>query len=522
MNRIITSETTGYQPVRAARGTAISCKGWQQEAALRVVMNGLDPEVAEKPGKSIACAGGGRGEAVRDWTSLAAIVAALQSLENDETLLVQPGEAAGIFRTYADAPRVLIAGGTWMYVGAQMALQESYEIFAAAGRKHFQSDLAGKLIASGGMGGRGGAQALAATLHGAAFLGIDVDGEHIKRRVKSGYCDVMVNDLDEALRILKNAVRKREATSVGLRGNCADVMPTLARRGIVPDVLTDQTGAHDPMSGYVPQGLDVAQANELRQSDPESYRKRALESIAKHVEGMLALQKLGSFAFEYGSNLRRMAFDHGMKNAFDLPGFAAEHGDVADGDGDTFQFMALSGEPGDIHRLDALLLEMFPGNERLARWIKLAQKRVRFQGLPARVCRLDYDEQSRFALAVNGLVAQGELKAPIAIEREQPVDSSAAGGSENKKMPDGTLDGTSDVGTSDGIEGTDGPAVLDALLGMANGASWISTGRHGEGRRMSRGIVADGTKEMAERIGRVLNSHAGSAKDGVMRKMEER
>ncbi len=320
MVKLATDETTGYVPVRAPRGTALSCKGWQQEAALRMLMNNLDPEVAEKPEDLIVY--GGRGKAARNWKCFHAIVASLRSLENDETLLVQSGKPVGIFRTHSYAPRVLIANsnlvghwsdwknfdeldraglmmygqmtaGSWIYIGSQGILQGTYETFAAAGRKHFQGDLAGKLIASGGMGGMGGAQPLAATLNGAAFLGIDVDPERIKRRVKSGYCDVMVNDLDEALRILKNAVRKREATSVGLVGNCADVIPELARRGVVPDLLTDQTSAHDPVGGYIPQGLNVEQAAELRQSDPESYRKRSLESMAKHVEGMLALQKAG-------------------------------------------------------------------------------------------------------------------------------------------------------------------------------------------------------------------------------------
>jgi len=338
--KLVVDEATGYQPVRAPRGAAISCKSWQQEGALRMLMNNLDPEVAEKPEELIIY--GGRGKAARNWKCFHAIVASLRALENDETLLVQSGKPVGIFRTHSYAPRVLIANsnlvghwsdwthfdeldraglmmygqmtaGSWIYIGTQGILQGTYETFAAAGRKHFVGDLAGKLIASGGMGGMGGAQPLAATLNGAAFLGIDVDPERIKRRVKTGYCDVMVNDLDEALRILKNAVRKREATSVGLVGNCADVVPELARRGVVPDLLTDQTSAHDPVGGYIPQGLDVAQAAELRNADPVAYRKRALESIGKHVEGMLALQKLGSVTFDYGNNIRTFAYEQGVK-----------------------------------------------------------------------------------------------------------------------------------------------------------------------------------------------------------------
>src|SRR6202453_4293556 len=320
MSKVATEDTTGYQPVRAPRGSSLSCKGWQQEAALRMLMNNLDPDVAEKPEDLIVY--GGRGKAARNWKCFHTIVASLKALENDETLLVQSGKPVGIFRTHRYAPRVLIANsnlvghwndwqhfdeldraglmmygqmtaGSWIYIGSQGILQGTYETFAAAGRKHFGGDLAGKLIASGGMGGMGGAQPLAATLNGAAFLGIDVDPERIKRRLKSGYCDVMVNDLDEALRILKNSVRKGEPASVGLVGNCADVIPELARRGIVPDLLTDQTSAHDPLYGYVPQGITTEEAIELRKKDPASYEKRSLESMAKHVEGMLALQKLG-------------------------------------------------------------------------------------------------------------------------------------------------------------------------------------------------------------------------------------
>src|SRR5271167_3745408 len=349
MSKLVTEETSGYQPVRAPRGSALSCKGWQQEAALRMLMNNLDPDVAEKPEDLIVY--GGRGKAARNWNCYHAIVASLRSLENDETLLVQSGKPVGIFRTHSYAPRVLIANsnlvghwsdwkhfdeldragltmygqmtaGSWIYIGTQGILQGTYETFAAAGRKHFHTaDLAGKLVASGGMGGMGGAQPLAATLNGAAFLGIDVDPEHIKRRVKTGYCDVMVNDLDEALRILKNAVRKREAASVGLVGNCADVVPEMARRGVVPDLLTDQTSAHDPVGGYIPQGLSVEQAAELRQRDAAEYRRRSLASIAAHVQGMLDLMRLGAVTFDYGNNIRTFAFEQGVKDAYAFPGF---------------------------------------------------------------------------------------------------------------------------------------------------------------------------------------------------------
>src|ERR1700724_770198 len=433
-------------PFRAARGIQISCKGWQQEAAPRMLMNNLDPEVAEKPDDLVVY--GGTGKAARNWECFHAIVRSLKELAADETLLVQSGKPVGVFRTHDYAPRVLLCNsnlvghwnnwdrfneldraglmmygqmtaGSWIYIGTQGILQGTYETFVSVAKKHFGGSLAGKLVVTGGMGGMGGAQPLAATLNGAAFLGIDVDPERIKRRVKTGYCDVMVNDLDEALRILKNAVRKREATSVGLVGNCADVIPELARRGVVPDLLTDQTSAHDPIGGYIPQGLDVAQADELRKSDPETYRKRSLESMAKHVEGMLALQKLGSIAFDYGNNIRTFAFEQGVKNAYDFPGFVPANIRplFCEGKG-PFRWAALSGEASDIARADQLVLEMFPQNEHLARWIKLAQKRVKFQGLPSRICWLGYGERDKFGLALNDLVASGELKAPIVIGRD--------------------------------------------------------------------------------------------------------
>jgi urocanate hydratase len=497
---------------------------------MRMLMNNLDPEVAEKPEDLIVY--GGRGKAARNWKCFHAIVASLKSLENDETLLVQSGKPVGIFRTHPYAPRVLIANsnlvghwsdwkhfdeldraglmmygqmtaGSWIYIGTQGILQGTYETFAAAGRKHFHGDLAGKLIASGGMGGMGGAQPLAATLNGAAFLGIDVDPERIKRRVKSGYCDVMVNDLDEALRILKNAVRKREATSVGLVGNCADVVPELARRGVVPDLLTDQTSAHDPIGGYIPQGLDAAQAAELRKSDPEGYRKRSLESIAKHVRGMLALQKLGSVTFDYGNNIRTFAFEQGVKNAYDFPGFVPAYIRplFCEGRG-PFRWAALSGEASDIHRTDQLVLEMFPKDEILCRWIQLAQKRVRFQGLPARICWLGYGERDKFGLALNNLVARGELKAPIVIGRDHlDCGSVASPFRETEKMRDGS-DAVADW------------ALLNALLNTASGASWVSIhngGGVGIGYSLHAGqvTVADGTKEMATRIERVLTNDPG-------------
>jgi urocanate hydratase len=530
MSKLATADPTAYQPQRAPRGSTISCKGWPQEAALRMLMNNLDPEVAEKPEDLIVY--GGRGKAARNWNCYQAIVNSLRSLENDETLLVQSGKPVGIFRTHSYAPRVLLANsnlvghwsdwknfdeldraglmmygqmtaGSWIYIGSQGILQGTYETFAAAARQHFGGDLAGKLVVTGGLGGMGGAQPLAATLNGAAFLGIDVDPERIKRRVKMGYCDVMVNDLDEALRILKNAVRTKEATSVGLVGNCADVIPELGRRGIVPDLLTDQTSAHDPIGGYIPQGLDVAQADELRKKDPASYEKRSLESMARHVEGMLALQKLGAITFDYGNNIRTFAFQQGVKNAYDFPGFVPAYIRplFCEGRG-PFRWAALSGEPSDIHRTDQLVLDMFPHDEILSRWIKLAQKRVRFQGLPARICWLGYGERDRFGVALNDLVAKGELKGPIVIGRDHlDCGSVASPFRETEKMLDG----------SDAV--ADWP-LLNALLNTASGASWVSIhngGGVGIGYSLHSGqvTVADGSKAMGERIQRVLTNDPG-------------
>ena len=518
------------QTIRAPRGTQISCKGWQQEAALRMLMNNLDPDVGERPQDLVVY--GATGKAARNWDCYRAIVASLRALENDETLLVQSGKPVAVFRTHEYAPRVLIANsnlvghwsdwkhfgeleraglmmygqmtaGSWIYIGTQGILQGTYETFAAAARKHFGGSLAGKLVASGGMGGMGGAQPLAATMNGAAFLGIDVDPERIKRRVRQGYCDVMVNDLDEALRILKNAVRKQEAASVGLIGNCAEVIPAMAQRGIVPDLLTDQTSAHDPLNGYIPSGLTVDQAAELRKKDPNGYRDRSMDSIAVHVRGMLDLQKLGSVTFDYGNNIRTFAFERGVKDAYDFPGFVPAYIRplFCEGRG-PFRWAALSGEASDIARTDRLVLEMFPHDEILSRWIALAQKRVRFQGLPARICWLGYGERDKFGLALNDLVAKGELKAPIVMGRDHlDCGSVASPFRETEKMLDGS-DAVADW------------AFLNALINTASGASWVSIhngGGVGIGYSQHAGqvTVADGTKEMAKRIERVLTNDPG-------------
>jgi urocanate hydratase len=523
-----TTETSASGGViRAPRGVTLSCRGWQQEAALRMFMNSLDPEVAEHPGDLVVR--GGTGKAARNRACYDTIVATLRELENDETLLVQSGKPVGIFRTHEYAPRVLIANanlvghwnnwekfgeldragltmygqvtaGSWIYIGTQGFLQSTYETFAAVARKHFGGDLAGKLVVSGGMGGMGGAQPLAATLNGGAFLGIDVDPERIKRRVKTGYCEVMVNDLDESLRILKNAVRKREPASVGLVGNCAELVPALAKRGVVPDLLTDQTSAHDSLNGYVPRGLDVGTAAELRQRDPDEYRRRALDSIAAHVRGMLELQKLGALTFDSGNNIRTLAFQRGVKDAYDLPGFVPAYIRPLFCEGRApFCWVALSGEPSDIYRTDQLVLEMFPQDEMLARWIRLAQKCVRFQGLPARVCWLGYGERAKFGLALNALVARGEVQAPMVIGRDSLHGGSAA-------APYGETEGM-----RDGSDAIADWAFLNAMLNTASGASWVSIvngGGAGIGYSQHAGqvIVADGTPEMGARIERVLTN----------------
>ncbi len=489
---------------------------------MRMLMNNLDPDVAERPQDLVVY--GGTGRAARNWESYHAIVATLKKLENDETLLVQSGKPVGVFKTHDHAPRVLIANsnlvghwsnwekfneleraglmmygqmtaGSWIYIGSQGIIEGTFETFSAAGEKHFGGDLAGKLIVSGGMGGMGGAQPLAATMTGAAFLGIDVDPERIKKRLKTGYCDFMVTTLDEALRILKNAVRKKENVSVGLVGNCADVIPELAARGVVPDILTDQTSAHDPLNGYVPNGMTLAEAIELRKNDPKTYQEKSL----------------GSVTFDYGNNIRTFAFQRGVKNAYDFPGFVPAYIRplFCEGRG-PFRWVALSGEASDIHVTDDLVLELFPENRILRRWIDLARKRIKFQGLPARICWLGYGERAQFGLAMNDLVKNGKIKAPIVIGRDHlDCGSVASPFRETESMKDG----------SDAV--ADWP-LLNALLNTAAGASWVSIhngGGVGIGYSLHAGqvTVADGTDAMAKRIERVLTTDPGM---GVIRHVD--
>jgi urocanate hydratase len=516
--------------VRAPRGTELSCKGWHQEAALRMLMNNLDPEVAEKPDELIVY--GGTGKAARDWDCFHAIVRSLRALENDETLLVQSGKPVGIFRTHEDAPRVLIANanlvghwsnddefrrlerlgltmygqmtaGSWIYIGSQGIVQGTFETFAAAAQKHFGGSLRGKLIVSGGMGGMGGAQPLAATMNGACFIGIDVDPKRIHKRIDSGYCDRIAWTLDEALTIADEARRASEAISIGLAGNCADVLPEMVRRGIAPDVVTDQTSAHDALNGYVPNGILLEEALRLRRSDPDDYVRRSMQAMAEHVAAMLALKRMGAVTFDYGNNIRTQAKKAGVEDAFEIPGFVPEYIRplFCEGKG-PFRWAALSGDPEDIRITDELALELFPDNAVLERWLRLAQLRIRFQGLPARICWLGYGDRAQFGMAINDAVKSGRIKAPIVIGRDHlDTGSVASPYRETEAMQDG----------SDAI--ADWP-LLNAMLNTAAGASWVSIhngGGVGIGYSQHAGmvVVADGTERMHRRLERVLTTDPG-------------
>ena len=516
--------------VSASRGSQLSCKGWHQEAALRCLMNNLDPEVAERPEELIVY--GGAGKAARNWASFDAIVRQLRILENDETLLVQSGKPVGVFRTHEYAPRVLIANsnlvgawanwdhfhelerkglmmygqmtaGSWIYIGTQGIVQGTFETFAAMADKHFDGDLSGRLLVSGGMGGMGGAQPLAATLNGAVFLGIDVDPARIERRVRTGYCDRIALGLDEALEICEDAREQKRAISVGLVGNCAEILPEIVRRGIVVDAVTDQTSAHDPLNGYVPAGLSLAEASALRIADPNAYVARSTQSMAQHVTAMLELQRAGAVAFDYGNNIRKQALDAGCKDAFEIPGFVPEYIRplFCEGKG-PFRWVALSGEPDDIRKTDDLALELFPDDKTLNRWLRLARDRVQFQGLPARICWLGYGERAELGEAINDLVKRGEVQAPIAIGRDHlDTGSVASPFRETEDMKDG----------SDAV--ADWP-ILNALLNTASGASWVSF-HHGGGVGIGYSLhagqvsVADGTMEASKRLNRVLTNDPG-------------
>jgi urocanate hydratase len=516
--------------IHAPRGNTLICKGWAQEAALRMLMNNLDPEVAEKPEELIVY--GGTGKAARNWECFRAIVNSLIDLENDETLLIQSGKPVGIFKTHEFAPRVLISNamlvpawatwdefrrlealgltmygqmtaGSWIYIGTQGILQGTYETFAACADKYFGGTLAGRFLLTSGLGGMGGAQPLAATMNGAAFLGVEVDRKRIERRLQTGYLDMMTDNLDEALEIVLKAKEKKEAISVGLVGNAADVLPEILKRGIIPDIVTDQTSAHDTLNGYVPNGIPYEEALELRKKDPQKYIQMAKRSIVEHVKAMLEFKRRGAIVFDYGNNIRGEAYANGVKDAFEIPGFVHEfiRPLFCEGRG-PFRWVALSGDPEDIYATDEAVMKTFPENKSLVRWIQKAQKHVKFQGLPARICWLGYGERAKMGKIFNEMVRTGEVKAPIVIGRDHlDTGSVASPNRETEKMKDG----------SDAI--ADWP-ILNALLNAVAGASWVAV-HHGGGVGIGLSIhagmvvVADGTKEMEIRLERVLTTDPG-------------
>ena len=522
--------TIGTRTIRAPRGSAISCKGWPQEAALRMLMNNLDPDVAERPEDLVVY--GGSGKAARNWDAFEAIVSELRHLDHDETLIVQSGKPVAVFRTHSGAPRVLIANallvpawatwdtfrdlehrgltmygqmtaGSWIYIGTQGILQGTYETFAAAARRHFGGSLSGRIVVTAGLGGMGGAQPLAATMNGGAALVVEVDPERIERRLATRYLDEATSSLDEALDRVADWRRNGRARSIGVEGNAADVLPELVGRGVTPDVLTDQTSAHDALNGYVPNGMTLAEARRLRTDDPKEYVTRSMTSMARHVEAMLALKARGAVTFDYGNNIRAQASAAGVHNAFDIPGFVPEYVRplFCEGQG-PFRWVALSGDPDDIRVTDEAALEMFANNPALCRWIRMARERVAFQGLPARICWLGYGDRARFGLRLNELVRSGRVRAPIVIGRDHLDTGSVA--SPNRET-EGMMDG------SDAI--ADWP-VLNALVNASAGATWVSVhhgGGVGIGYSLHAGmvIVADGTDEADERLERVLTCDPG-------------
>ncbi|MCC7193946.1 MAG: urocanate hydratase [Gemmatimonadaceae bacterium] len=525
-----TTAHSGARVVRAPRGSTLSCKGWQQEAALRMLMNNLDPEVAERPDDLVVY--GGAGKAARNWESFDAIVAALRALDADETLLVQSGKPVAVFRTHAHAPRVLIANsnlvgrwatwdvfreleraglimygqmtaGSWIYIGSQGIVQGTYETFGAMAHRHFDGSLAGRLAVTAGLGGMGGAQPLAATMQGAAILCVEVDQARIDKRIATRYCDRSTASLDEALAWLNEARAARNPLSVGLLGNAAEVMPELVRRGITPDIVTDQTSAHDMLNGYVPAGMSLEAAAELRARDPKAYVRKSTASAVEHVRAMRAMQDRGARAVDYGNNIRTVAFDAGLSDAFKIPGFVPEYVRplFCEGKG-PFRWAALSGDPRDIARLDDLALSLFPEDKHLRTWIEQARAKIAFQGLPARICWLGQGDRAKFGVAINDLVASGEVSAPIVIGRDHlDTGSVASPFRETEGMKDG----------SDAI--ADWP-ILNAMLNVASGASWVSFhhgGGTGIGNSLHAGqvIVADGTPGMRLRLERVLTNDPG-------------
>ena len=539
--------------IRAPRGTELRCKGWVQEAALRMLMNNLDPDVAEDPDNLVVY--GGSGKAARDWPAFEAIVRSLERLEDDETLLVQSGKPVGIVRSHPDAPRVLIANsnlvgewanwdhfrdlerkglmmygqmtaGSWIYIGTQGILQGTYETFAEAARQHFgtDGDLTGRLVVTGGLGGMGGAQPLAATMNGATFLGFDVDADRIRRRVETRYLDEVAPSIEAGIQTALKYKEQGIARSIGVVANAADGLEAMLAAGAVPDLLTDQTSAHDPLLGYVPRGMSFEEALALRESDPDGYIKRSISTMGDHVQAMLGLMAAGAHTFDYGNNLRAGAKQAGVENAFDFPGFVPAYIRplFCEGTG-PFRWVALSGDPADIHATDQVIRDLFPEDTALARWLRLAAERVEFQGLPSRICWLGYGERVKAGLAFNELVRTGKVKAPIVIGRDHLDCGSVA--SPNRETED-MLDGSDAV--------ADWP-ILNALVNAVNGASWVSF-HHGGGVGMGYSlhagqvIVADGTDEAARRIERVLTSdpamgvfrHADAGYDRAVEVAKER
>ncbi len=521
--------------IKAARGNSISCKGWQQEAMLRMLSNNLDYQVAEDPDNLIVY--GGSGKAARNWDAYQNIVDTIKKLEGDETMLIQSGKPVAVFKSHAGAPRAILVNsmlvpkwadwenfraldakglmmygqmtaGSWIYIGTQGILQGTYETFSALAQKHFGGDLSGKIVLTAGLGGMGGAQPLAATMAGAAFLGIEVDKTRIEKRIQTGYCDEMTDNLEEAVRRVTEYKNNKTARSVALLGNAADILPRLIKMGFVPDVLTDQTSAHDELNGYIPFQISFDEALDLRKNDPARYIDLSMESMAVHVRAMLELQKMGAVTFDYGNNIRAQAQKRGVSNAFDFPGFVPAYIRplFCEGKG-PFRWVALSGDPKDIYKTDEVILKEFSYNKHLCNWIEMARKRVQFQGLPARICWLGYGERARFGKIINDMVKTGELSAPIVIGRDHLDSGSVASPNrETEAMKDG----------SDAI--ADWP-ILNAMINAVNGASWVSI-HHGGGVGMGYSIhagmviVADGSDMMAERLERVLTSDPGM---GVVR-----
>jgi urocanate hydratase len=525
---------SGPRTVRAPRGTTLTCKSWLTEAPYRMIQNNLDPDVAERPQDLVVY--GGRGQAARSWEAFDAILESLKKLENDETLLVQSGKPVAVFKTHPDAPRVLIANsnlvphwatqehfdklaakglimygqmtaGSWIYIGTQGILQGTYETLAALAMQHNWPSLAGKFVLTAGLGGMGGAQPLAITMNEGVGLIVEVDPARAKRRQEIGYVDIVVDTLEEAMTLVEEYKQKKQPKSIGLVGNAADIYPELVLRGVIPDIVTDQTPAHDVKS-YIPSGLTVQQAEELRKSDPKAYEKRSLDSISKHVRAMLDMQKRGAEVFDYGNNIRQRAFDNGVKDAFNFPGFVPAYIRplFCEGKG-PFRWVALSGDPEDIYRTDEAVLELFPDDNHLRRWITMARQKVPFQGLPSRICWLGYGERAKAGLKFNELVAKGIVKAPIVIGRDHLDAGSVA--SPNRET-EGMKDGTDAV--------SDWP-ILNALINAVNGATWVSF-HHGGGvgigfsQHAGMVVVADGTPEAARRLERVLTSDPGM---GVVR-----